>query len=352
VFRTQDINSREKEVEGYDPQHNETVVPKIDRAGDDTFQRKGVSPLLWSVLHRGGGKEGALRLLAQLREQKVENYAITILEERDYASGVLDQDKVYEQFLKQVGGYASNIAGLKDAFLSQLQGARPDESRNVSALYGASYEFSAATAYEYAEQTSTKVPGARSFQITASLFEQGRLGNAPANFVPEQGAQFVLDTALAAYGGVSAYRGAVSLLKPQPEGAWLLGDKARGLNFEERLGGNLPPNFKTYDRLEPDVWYDPQAGRATSIKSMNLFDRYRDPADLLSTGKGYVNKVIDFEEYTRAGVRLDSEMVKSRRLDIVIPKGVATPDQIDALRQIRAYGLDNDVMVRIIEAAR
>lgn len=54
-------------------------------------------------------------------------------------------------------------------------------------------------------------------------------------------------------------------------------------------------------------------------------------------------------KYRHTTVRLRPKDIAGRRLDIVIPRGVATDAQKAALAQVRVYGLDNGVMVRIIE---
>jgi len=57
--------------------------------------------------------------------------------------------------------------------------------------------------------------------------------------------------------------------------------------------------------------------------------------EVLSTGKQYNNKVIDFKEYTKMRVSVEESMITARRLDIVIPKGVANRQQLEALLKLR-----------------
>jgi filamentous hemagglutinin len=108
-------------------------------------------------------------------------------------------------------------------------------------------------------------------------------------------------------------------------------------------GHRLPKGFKTFD------YFDPETGMATSQKSMDLARHYAKADNITRTGRRAINDIIDFEGYARSGVRLTPDQIRIRRLDITIPRGVATEAQQEALRQVRAYGLDNNVMVRIVE---
>ena len=136
---------------------------------------------------------------------------------------------------------------------------------------------------------------------------------------------------------------AASRVKPGPS-EWSKGPGPRGLEMEFGPPGHkLPKGFKVFD------YFDPETGMATSQKSLDLARGYRNPAGIVTTGKKAINTIIDFEDYTKSGVTLTADQITMRRLDITIPKNAATEAQRVALRQVRAYGLDNNVVVRIIE---
>jgi hypothetical protein len=69
----------------------------------------------------------------------------------------------------------------------------------------------------------------------------------------------------------------------------------------------------------------------------------------MKTGERAIEAIVNFEDATKRGFRLTAEQIKIRRLDLIIPKNVATEVQKDALRQVRMLGIDNGVSVRIIE---
>ncbi len=232
------------------------------------------------------------------------------------------------------------------------------ELRNVSFAYNVGYDYSAAKAYEFAEQTSTGFPVAHGFQVTASLIGQSQAGAAPADFAMEYRGWLALDTVLTASMGVSIYRAGASFLEGVAEGeaaaarreaieslspTWRKG-VSRGVDLEfGPPGDKLPSDFGTFD------YFNTETGMATSQKSLDLARSYANPRDILNTGRKAINDIIDFDGYSLKGYDLLPEQIASRRLDIIIPRGVATEVQKAALGQVRAYGLDNGIIVRIIE---
>lgn len=96
--------------------------------------------------------------------------------------------------------------------------------------------------------------------MEGSLIGQSLEGYAPKDFAAEHAAWLTLDAALSAATGVSIYRLGSSLLRPKPEGVWLLGDRERGLLLEEGAGGNLPPGFKMITARRLDIG-DPKGCR-------------------------------------------------------------------------------------------
>ncbi|MFO0907108.1 MAG: hypothetical protein U0794_01865 [Isosphaeraceae bacterium] len=133
--------------------------------------------------------------------------------------------------------------------------------------------------------------------------------------------------------------------KPPPppgRGVWSLDPKVRGTIIEQRLGQNLPQNFPTIDRFENGI--------ATSIKSVDLAAKsYLKPGNLMRLVRGYINKVADFQGRNWAGVNIKPGDIAGRGLDLAIPPGTATPEQLQVLQALIQFGRDRGVNVRIVE---
>ncbi|WP_214073231.1 RHS repeat-associated core domain-containing protein [Mucilaginibacter sp. dw_454] len=115
---------------------------------------------------------------------------------------------------------------------------------------------------------------------------------------------------------------------------------SRGLDIEGALGGNLPKNFPVIDRFANGV--------ATSIKSIDLTAQtYQNASNLMSRLKGYVNSVAKFEGNNFGGFRINASEITSRELNIAIQDGKATTEQLNVLEQVRQYGAQNGVNVKI-----
>ncbi|HKT00837.1 MAG TPA: pre-peptidase C-terminal domain-containing protein [Rugosimonospora sp.] len=125
------------------------------------------------------------------------------------------------------------------------------------------------------------------------------------------------------------------------ESVWALGWAERGLAIEEKLGGNLPRSFPVIDRFAN--------GTATSIKSIDLAaPTYQRLSALRSLVKGYINKVAGFNGASFDGVTITASDISSRALDIAIPKGVATPAQMQVLQDMVTYGAGLSPPVTVI----
>jgi hypothetical protein len=122
--------------------------------------------------------------------------------------------------------------------------------------------------------------------------------------------------------------------------SWDLGPWPRGEAIEAQLGKKLPSNHPVIDKCENGV--------ATSVKSMDLGSRmYQDPGKFARIGRGYIDKVADFQGARWARVNIEPENMTARVLDLAVPPG-ATEAQQAALQGLIEYGAQNGVKVRII----
>jgi hypothetical protein len=135
--------------------------------------------------------------------------------------------------------------------------------------------------------------------------------------------------------------------RPDPvtnRGVWDLGPVVRGEIIHERLGQNVPRTFPVIDRF--------QDGVVTSIKSIDLqAPSYRKTDSILRTGKGFIDKVVEFNGGKRGNFQIEANAIKGRGLDIAVPPG-ATLQQQGALDVLRSYGYARGVTVQVIEVYR
>jgi hypothetical protein len=93
-------------------------------------------------------------------------------------------------------------------------------------------------------------------------------------------------------------------------------------------------------------------GTVTSVKTMNLLEKTYQSADrIISTAKGYINKVADFasEKAVRyAGRTIRPNEVTGKALDLVVPPWITT-EQRAALQEVVRYGTSKNVVVHIVE---
>jgi hypothetical protein len=141
-----------------------------------------------------------------MRAGNYSSYAVTILEESDFTNGHLNADKVYGQFIEQVGTWALGVDGLREEFLRGLDGARVGDSRDVSFLYNVAYGYSAAQAQAAATRQAPNIPIVRHFSETANLAGQGMVGAAPSGYALDYSVQLGVDTLGAVSAGLGIYR--------------------------------------------------------------------------------------------------------------------------------------------------
>ena len=90
---------------------------------------------------------------------------------------------------------------------------------------------------------------------------------------------------------------------------WDSGPGPRGEAIEAALGKNLPSNYPIIDKFENGV--------ATSIKSMDLGAKtYQDPGEIARIGRGYIDKVADFQGARWGRVNIEPENITGRALDL------------------------------------
>lgn len=89
-------------------------------------------------------------------------------------------------------------------------------------------------------------------------------------------------------------------------------------------------------------------GLATSIKSLDLnAAAYQSTSTLSRTLTGYVDKVAGFQGRTWAGVRIRSQDITGRALDLAIPSSGSATQQAIISRTVE-YGASRGVTVNVI----
>lgn len=132
---------------------------------------------------------------------------------------------------------------------------------------------------------------------------------------------------------------ATAIAGPSP--LWKLPAVQRGVEIEILRAGphRLPHGFPVVDILRNNV--------AISVKSIDIRLAAYQSNRLYLRLKGYVDKLAKFD-----GATWDKKIVIgnfTKELEIVIPKGTATPVQRGILDQIIAYGRSRNIPVKIIE---
>jgi hypothetical protein len=99
-----------------------------------------------------------------------------------------------------------------------------------------------------------------------------------------------------------------------PPNIWELGWGARGVAAERRRGMSLPQNFPTIDRFSNGI--------AISIKSIDLnAPSHQEPWRLEARINYYVNRLAAFTGARWGEEDIQSEQIKGRSLDLIVPRG-------------------------------
>jgi len=194
------------ELSRYDEQDRVVRKDVTDRYGEPLPREYAPSSMLKKLLSEAGSKEEASQLLQQMRAGNYRHYAVTVLEESDFENGQLKGDKVFDQFIKQVGSRALAIDGLRGEFLAALGGAKVGESRDISFTYNLGLAYSSQQARAEVEARASKIPGVHRIQVAAGLAGEGIFGSGPREFAWEYGGQLASDAVTAASLGLGIYR--------------------------------------------------------------------------------------------------------------------------------------------------
>ena len=112
---------------------------------------------------------------------------------------------------------------------------------------------------------------------------------------------------------------------------WTLDKFARGWEAEQRLGGMMN-NFPVIDK------YDKVKNFISSIKSMDLTcNTYKYAANITRTINGYADKLANFVSGKSGAYQFTANSSTQRCLELAIPKGVATPEQLQAIQKSVDY---------------
>jgi RHS repeat-associated protein len=120
---------------------------------------------------------------------------------------------------------------------------------------------------------------------------------------------------------------------------WKADKFERGLAIEEKLGGNLPKNFKTFDKFEE--------GSATSIKSLDLDAKsYQSSSKVYSRVKKYVCEIDKFNGAKLSGVQIMPGDIQARALDLAVPH-LGSEAQQAGLRRATEYAESLNIKVNL-----
>ncbi|NLS80070.1 MAG: hypothetical protein GXY76_22750 [Chloroflexi bacterium] len=130
---------------------------------------------------------------------------------------------------------------------------------------------------------------------------------------------------------------------------WGAGAVGQGRDFETLEKANIAGNYPVIDNFEPED------GFATSMKTMDLAGRSyaEDPAAVRNTLLDYIDDLSDFEGRTwhqdDVTIKVAPEDIEWRELDLAIPAGKATAEQLAVLAECRNYAADKGVALTIKE---
>jgi len=121
---------------------------------------------------------------------------------------------------------------------------------------------------------------------------------------------------------------------------WGMEASARGFAIEDMLGGNLPKNFPVLDKFADGV--------ATSIKSIDVTAiSYNKGNALLSTLKGYVNKLSNFTYGSTGGMTITIDDITTKVLEVAIQPGKASLNQWEQIAKAMQYARDNSIDLKL-----
>ncbi|WP_262401789.1 hypothetical protein [Actinomadura sp. CNU-125] len=124
---------------------------------------------------------------------------------------------------------------------------------------------------------------------------------------------------------------------------WNMPVRERGLEIEDRLGGNLPVNFPVIDK-----W---NRGVATSVKSIDLtLPSYKRASGVKYRVRKFLDVLDGWPGRTWGGKTVpDRHPIKKRVLEIVVPRGQVSSQQREALNDMIAEGKQRGIIVKWME---
>ena len=122
---------------------------------------------------------------------------------------------------------------------------------------------------------------------------------------------------------------------------WELPAVQRGIEFEVLRAGahRLPNGFPVVDIL--------RNGTAISVKSVDITLPSYHSVRLLTRLRRFVDRLADFRGASWGGYRVPGNAQKA--LEVVVPQGKATPEQLRMFEEVVAYGQRRNITVRFIE---
>jgi hypothetical protein len=129
---------------------------------------------------------------------------------------------------------------------------------------------------------------------------------------------------------------------------WGKGIKQQGMPWEDYLAkqmdpkARLPKNFKTFD------FFERTTGTAISAKTLNTQTAARldKPKQIYYSLKRNIDKAAGFEKHELSKVKVLSEDIKVRKLEVAIPSGTGRP-QLQEIQKAIKYGEKQSVNVNI-----
>ncbi|MFK8298993.1 hypothetical protein ACI76O_11770 [Capnocytophaga cynodegmi] len=132
------------------------------------------------------------------------------------------------------------------------------------------------------------------------------------------------------------------ILKSAGNSLWKVAPLDRGFVYEKML--NLKGKFNTPNFPVIDAFYQ---GVATSVKTVDLTAKsYLKGKAVFNTLKGYIDKLANFKGATWGKDIVEERFIKSKILEIGIPRGV-TSEQIKQINQAIQYGKSQGIQVNI-----
>ncbi|MFK8258181.1 DUF637 domain-containing protein [Erwinia sp. AnSW2-5] len=129
---------------------------------------------------------------------------------------------------------------------------------------------------------------------------------------------------------------------------WEGGIQGQGMPWEDYVGKDLPAEARLPKLFMTFDYFDQETGHAVSVKTLNTNTaaRIKDPKQIYYSLKGNIDDAINFKEYGLSGKIVKEEIIKSREVNIAIPKAITDAQWAEINRAVQ-YGKANNVNVKI-----